>query len=106
MLCSQIPKFNDLINNILQKSFVVSQNRINSKSVCQQKTNTKILFKNSSLLPTGAPTHDRFLLGISPETLSRVRAQATENKIVDFCQDFFPSNVNGKRLLPNLALYH
>ncbi len=30
MLTSRLPQFNDLVNLILQRSFVASQNRINS----------------------------------------------------------------------------
>lgn len=78
MLCSQIPKFNDLINNILQKSFVVSQNRINSNISLSAEDKYQNFIQKFLAIANRVPQHMiASYLGISPETLSRVRAQAS-----------------------------
>jgi CRP-like cAMP-binding protein len=79
MICKAIPAFNDLVNAILQKSFVVSQERIhaNITYTAQEKYNNFITKFPS--IANRVPQHMiASYLGISAETLSRVRKQPTK----------------------------
>jgi CRP-like cAMP-binding protein len=79
MLCKTIPVFNDLINSILQKSFVVSQERIhvNIAYSAEEKYNN-FLAKFSSIANRIPQRMIASYLGVSAETLSRIRKQASE----------------------------
>jgi CRP-like cAMP-binding protein len=78
-LCELIPAFNDLINGILQKSFIVAQNRIHTFiSLSAEEKYLKFLEKFPHLpmrVPQGMIAS---YLGITPETLSRIRNQTAK----------------------------
>lgn len=77
-LCQQIPAFNTMVNVILQKSFVVAQNRISSFiSHNAEEKYQKFLENYPQLLSRVPQGMIASYLGITPETLSRVRKQAT-----------------------------
>jgi CRP-like cAMP-binding protein len=79
MLCKVIPTFNDFINTILQKSFVVSQKRIhaNITYTAEEKYNDFMIQFPS--IANRIPQHMiASYLGISAETLSRVRKKSTK----------------------------
>jgi CRP-like cAMP-binding protein len=73
-LCQDIPPFNDMINAILQKSFIASQGRIqNFLSLSAEEKYLNFMEKYPQLalrVPQGMIAS---YLGITPETLSRVR---------------------------------
>jgi len=73
-LCSEIPAFNDMINGILQKSFIASQGRIQTfLSAGAEEKYLQFIEKYPQLalrVPQGMIAS---YLGITPETLSRVR---------------------------------
>mgnify|MGYP003672705413 CR=1 FL=1 len=78
-ICSQIPNFNDLVNNILQKSFLVSQNRIHANISLSAEEKYQNFIKKFPTIANRVPQHMiASYLGISPETLSRIRTQATK----------------------------
>jgi CRP-like cAMP-binding protein len=78
-LCSEIPAFNDIINMILEKSFIASQKRIHTfLSLSAEEKYLKFVEKYPQLsmrVPQGMIAS---YLGITPETLSRVRKQAAK----------------------------
>ncbi|MDD7887985.1 Crp/Fnr family transcriptional regulator [Flavivirga sp. 57AJ16] len=79
MLCKKIPLFNNLINNILHKSFLTSQSRIHSSisQSSEDKYNNFVL--KFPTIANRVPQHMiASYIGISPETLSRIRSQATK----------------------------
>ncbi|TYP97439.1 CRP-like cAMP-binding protein [Tenacibaculum adriaticum] len=79
MLCKKIPLFNNLVNNILHKSFITSQSRIHSNisQSSEDKYNNFVLKYPS--IANRVPQHMiASYIGISPETLSRIRSQATK----------------------------
>jgi len=73
-LCKEIPAFNDMVNSILQKSFIVSQNRIHTFiSLSAEDKYLRFLEKYPHLsmrVPQGMIAS---YLGITAETLSRIR---------------------------------
>jgi CRP-like cAMP-binding protein len=77
-LCQAIPPFNDMVNAILQKSFVVAQERIhvNITYTAQEKYHNFVTRFPS--IANRVPQHMiASYLGITPETLTRVRRDAT-----------------------------
>lgn len=78
-LCAEIPAFNDMVNGILQKSFIVAQNRIHtfiSSSAEDKYLNFLQKFPHLPLrVPQGMIAS---YLGITPETLSRIRKQTAK----------------------------
>ncbi|MCF0058544.1 Crp/Fnr family transcriptional regulator [Dyadobacter sp. CY356] len=76
MLCAKIPAFNELINKILQGGFNASQERINtmiSMTAEQKYLNFLTTFPG---LANRVPRHMiASYLGITPETLSRIKKQ-------------------------------
>jgi CRP-like cAMP-binding protein len=74
LLCKEIPAFNDMVSLILEKSFIVSQNRIqNFISSTAEEKYLKFLEKFPHLpmrVPQGMIAS---YLGITAETLSRIR---------------------------------
>jgi CRP-like cAMP-binding protein len=78
-LCHDIPAFNDLINNILQKSFIVAQNRIHTFiSLTAEEKYMKFLEKFPHLTMRVSQGMIASYLGITPETLSRLRKQTAK----------------------------
>jgi CRP-like cAMP-binding protein len=80
-LCTGIPLFNEMVNTILQKSFLVAQGRIHSFiSLTAEEKYIRFLEKYPHLpmrVPQGMIAS---YLGITAETLSRIRKQ-TARKI-------------------------
>lgn len=73
-LCIQIPKFSELVNTILQKSFVVSQSRIHSNISLSAEDKYQNFLQKFPSIANRVPQHMiASYLGISPETLSRIR---------------------------------
>jgi len=78
-LCSDIPAFNDMVNAILQRSFIASQSRIHTfLSLSAEEKYLSFLEKYPQLairVPQGMIAS---YLGITAETLSRVRKQSAK----------------------------
>ena len=80
-LCSDIPALNDMVNTILQNSFIASQSRIQSfLSLSAEEKYLRFLEKYPQLatrIPQGMIAS---YLGITEETLSRVRRQSSKGR--------------------------
>lgn len=76
LLCREIPAFNNMVNSILQKSFVVAQNRIQAAlSYTAEEKYLNFINKYPGFamrIPQGMIAS---FLGMTPETLSRIRNQ-------------------------------
>ncbi len=80
-LCKDIPAFNDMINAILQKSFVVAQGRIhNAISLSAEDRYAQFIAKYPDIAMRVPQGMIASYLGITPETLSRVRKQGAKKK--------------------------
>jgi len=76
-LCKKIPAFNEMVNTILHRSFVASQERIHAAISNTAEEKYKNFLKISPDLANRVPQHMiASYLGISAETLSRVRNHA------------------------------
>lgn len=74
MLCHKIPSFNNLVNTILQKSFMVSQNRIHASISFSAEEKYQNFLESNPLLINRIPQHMiGAYLGITPETITRIR---------------------------------
>ncbi|MBG6236253.1 CRP-like cAMP-binding protein [Pedobacter sp. CAN_A7] len=74
MLCLEMPHFNNLINNILQKSFIVSQSRIHASISLSAEEKYKNFLSKFPMIVHRIPQHMiASYIGITPETLTRVR---------------------------------
>ncbi|MDW8848960.1 Crp/Fnr family transcriptional regulator [Flavobacterium sp. MMLR14_040] len=74
MLCNEIPSFNNLVNTILQKSFMVSQNRIHANISFSAEEKYQNFLESNPLLINRIPQHMiGAYLGITPETITRIR---------------------------------
>jgi len=74
MLCFKIPQLNHLINNILQKSFVVSQNRIHANISLSAEDKYQNFLDRFPSIVNRIPQHMiASYIGINPETLTRIR---------------------------------
>ncbi|MFC3559088.1 Crp/Fnr family transcriptional regulator [Pedobacter jamesrossensis] len=74
MLCTEIPKLGELVNVLIQKSFIVSQNRIHSAISFTAEEKYLDFLKRRPKLATLVPQHMiASYLGMTPETLSRIR---------------------------------
>jgi CRP-like cAMP-binding protein len=77
-LCSEIPALNNMVNQILQRSFVASQNRIQAALSYTAEQKYLNFVEKYSDFATRIPQHMiASYLGITPETLSRIRKQAS-----------------------------
>lgn len=77
-LCGIIPAFGQMVNQILQKSFVASQNRIQAAlSFTAEEKYRAFLDKYSAFANRLPQTMIASYLGITPETLSRIRKKAS-----------------------------
>lgn len=75
-LCSELPAFNNMINSILQKSFLVAQDRIHTFiSLSAEDKYLRFLEKFPHLNMRVPQSMIASYLGITAETLSRVRKQ-------------------------------
>lgn len=76
MLKNSIPVFRDFVHTLLDKSFVASQNRIHSAISKSAEEKYNEFIKNSPSIANRVPLHMiASYLGISAETISRVRKQ-------------------------------
>lgn len=79
MLCLKIPQFNDLVNKILQKSFVVSQNRIHASISLSAEDKYQNFLDRFPSIVNRIPQHMiAAYIGITPETLTRIRRNAVK----------------------------
>jgi len=75
-LCTQIPALNSLINNIINKSFITSQERIHAAMSYTAEEKYIAFIEKHADLSVRLPQHMiASYLGITPETLSRVRKE-------------------------------
>jgi len=75
-ISQQIPAFNEMVNSILQKSFVVSQNRIQAAISYTAEEKYLNFVRNYPAFAQRIPqSMIASFLGMTPETLSRVRGQ-------------------------------
>jgi CRP-like cAMP-binding protein len=78
MICEKIPQFRDMVNGILQRSLNAAHERINEtfQSTAEEKYNH--FLKTFPNLANRAPRHMlASYLGITAETLSRIRKQVS-----------------------------
>jgi CRP/FNR family transcriptional regulator, anaerobic regulatory protein len=77
MICQKIPAFSGMINNLLQSAYSASQNRILANISLSASEKYEYFLKHHPDLALRIPqSMIASYLGISPETLSRVRNQA------------------------------
>lgn len=78
-LCKKIPAFNDMVNTILQRSFNASQRRIHAAISYSAEEKYQHFLDTFPHIVNRIPQHMiASYLGLSPETLSRVRTQAAK----------------------------
>jgi CRP-like cAMP-binding protein len=78
-LCLEIPALNDMVNAIINKSFITSQNRIHSAiSFTAEKKYLDFVQKYPDLSLRVPQAMIASYLGITPETLSRVRKETAK----------------------------
>lgn len=74
-ICQQIPQLNDLVNAILQKSFIVSQNRIQANISLSAEEKYQDFLAKYPAITNRVPQHMiASYIGITPETLTRIRS--------------------------------
>jgi CRP-like cAMP-binding protein len=78
-VCQQIPQLDNLVNNILHKSYLVAQKRIHANiSLSTEQRYDDFVQKHPSLI-NRIPQHMiASYLGVASETLSRIRTQAAK----------------------------
>lgn len=78
-LCREIPAFDDMINGILQKSFVASQTRIHASISYTAEEKYRDFVERYPGFATRIPqSMIASYLGITPETLSRIRSHTAK----------------------------
>lgn len=76
LLTAEIPAFNHMVNAILQRSFIASQSRINaSLSMTAEEKYLNFLERYSVFANRVPQAMIASFLGMTPETLSRIRTQ-------------------------------
>ncbi|WP_219226383.1 Crp/Fnr family transcriptional regulator [Pedobacter antarcticus] len=76
LICQEIPPFKDMVNSILQASFIASQNRIQvSLSNTAEEKYLAFLKKYPGFVNRIPQSMIASYLGMTPETLSRIRTQ-------------------------------
>jgi CRP/FNR family transcriptional regulator len=76
LICQKIPAFNDMVNNLLQGAYNASQNRILANISLSAREKYEYFLQRYPDLAVRLPlSMIASYLGISPETLSRVRNQ-------------------------------
>jgi CRP-like cAMP-binding protein len=79
LLCREIPAFNDMVNAILQKSFIAAQNRIQSSlSFTAEEKYLNFINKYPGFAQRMPQNMIASYLGMTPETLSRIRKQTAK----------------------------
>ncbi|WP_242673138.1 Crp/Fnr family transcriptional regulator [Niastella yeongjuensis] len=80
-LCRQIPAFNNLVNQILFRSLNASQERINSTISLTAEEKYLHFINTFPALANRVPRHMiASYLGITPETLSRIKSNLSKQK--------------------------
>jgi CRP-like cAMP-binding protein len=78
-LCQEIPALNDMVNAIINKSFIISQNRIHSAiAFTAEQKYLDFVQKYPDLSLRAPQAMIASYLGITPETLSRVRKETAK----------------------------
>jgi CRP-like cAMP-binding protein len=78
-LCSEIPSFNEMINHILQRSFIASQNRIQATlTLTAEEKYLNFINKYPGFALRIPQAMIASYLGMTPETLSRIRKQTAK----------------------------
>lgn len=81
MLCREIPAFDQMVNAILNKSFITQQSRIHSAlSNTAEEKYLNFVKKYPEFALRVPQSMIASYLGITPETLSRIRTQTARNK--------------------------
>lgn len=76
MLMKSIPQFQELVNLIIERSFAASQDRINISISLNSEEKYACFMEKQSKIAVRVPQHMvAAYLGITPETLSRIRKQ-------------------------------
>lgn len=79
LLCNEIPAFNTMINTILQRSFIAAQNRIQAAlSFTAEEKYLNFVNKYPGFAIRIPQTMIASYLGMTPETLSRIRKQTAK----------------------------
>jgi len=84
LICQKIPDFNNMVNNLLQNAYNASQNRVLVNISLSASEKYEYFLQHYPALALRLPqTMIASYLGISPETLSRVRNQANAQVMKD-----------------------
>lgn len=76
LICQRVPPFNDMVNNLLQSAYNASQNRVLANISLSANEKYEYFLQRYPDLASRLPqSMIASYLGISPETLSRVRKQ-------------------------------
>lgn len=79
LLCKEIPAFNTMVNTILQRSFIAAQNRIQaSLTLTAEEKYLNFINKYPGFASRIPQTMIASYLGMTPETLSRIRKQTAK----------------------------
>jgi CRP-like cAMP-binding protein len=79
LLCREIPAFNNMVNAILQRSFIAAQNRIQaSLTLTAEEKYLNFISKYPGFASRIPQTMIASYLGMTPETLSRIRKQTAK----------------------------
>ncbi|WDF61717.1 MULTISPECIES: Crp/Fnr family transcriptional regulator [Flavobacterium] len=79
LLCREIPAFNNMVNAILQRSFIAAQNRIQaSLTLTAEEKYLNFINKYPGFASRIPQTMIASYLGMTPETLSRIRKQTAK----------------------------
>ncbi len=82
LLCKEVPAFSNMVNNILQKSFITAQNRIQvALSFTAEEKYLHFISKYPGFAMRIPQSMIASYLGMTPETLSRIRNQIAKNNI-------------------------
>lgn len=77
-ICRQIPQLHNLVNDILHRSFLASQKRIHANISLSIEERYQDFLHSYPSVANRVPQHMiASYLGVSPETLSRIRTQTT-----------------------------
>lgn len=75
-LCQEIPAFNNLVNELLNRTYIASQQRIHANITYTSEEKYRNFIEKYPDITSRVPLHMiASYLGISPETLSRIRTQ-------------------------------
>jgi CRP-like cAMP-binding protein len=78
-ICKEIPAFNAMVINILEKSFIAAQNRIHASISYSTEEKYQSFVNSYPHIANRIPQHMiASYLGVTPETLSRLRTQAAK----------------------------